>query len=614
MRKLKERCYSCGKPIDPTWRICPFCEAETSARRRRRPRARRRRRRRPTSRPSPAEAAEPEPAEAATGETSRRSDADTRARHGTDPDPGQAGRVRARPDRRDHRPLRAQGPEIVAAAAHDVTEDLAKQHYAEHEGKPVLRRAGRASSPPARSSRWCSRATTAIKAARQVIGATNPLEADHRLDPRRLRDRGRPEHGPRLRLARVRPRARPRCSSPNSGLSRVILASASPQRRAILEQVGIAFEVRVPGVEEETDGRPVAGRGGERAPQGAGGRAADARARRRHRRRRSTATSSASRATPTRRASTSRAWPGRTHEVVGGDRARRATASSSRTARRGHAVRFRAARRADLLDWYVGDRRVARAAPAATRSRAPAPRWWRDRGRLPQRRRAAARAPARPAPGPAAPHRDAPIAAAFCGAQAPSIDSPPGAAPRHPPLVEAAAPSSRMGFFSYLTGFGGRDMAVDLGTANTLVYVRGRGIVLSEPSVVAIDSRTGEVHAVGIEAKRMLGRTPGHDLRHPAAEGRRDRRLRRDRGDAAPLHPEGAPEPLGAPARRRLRALGRDRRREARGRGGVPVGRRAPGLPDRGADGGRDRRRAAGRASRPATWSSTSAAARPRSR
>ena len=66
-----------------------------------------------------------------------------------------------------------------------------------------------------------------------------------------------------------------------------------------------------------------------------------------------------------------------------------------------------------------------------------------------------------------------------------------------------------MGFFSYLTGFGGRDMAVDLGTANTLVYVRGRGIVLSEPSVVAIDSRTGEVHAVGIEAKRMLGRTPG---------------------------------------------------------------------------------------------------------
>lgn len=53
-------------------------------------------------------------------------------------------------------------------------------------------------------------------------------------------------------------------------------------------------------------------------------------------------------------------------------------------------------------------------------------------------------------------------------------------------------------------------MAVDLGTANTLVYVRGRGIVLSEPSVVAIDHRSNEVHAVGIEAKRMLGRTPGN--------------------------------------------------------------------------------------------------------
>jgi rod shape-determining protein MreB and related proteins len=52
-------------------------------------------------------------------------------------------------------------------------------------------------------------------------------------------------------------------------------------------------------------------------------------------------------------------------------------------------------------------------------------------------------------------------------------------------------------------------MAVDLGTANTLVYVRGRGIVLSEPSVVAIDQTTGDVYAVGLEAKQMLGRTPG---------------------------------------------------------------------------------------------------------
>jgi rod shape-determining protein MreB and related proteins len=66
-----------------------------------------------------------------------------------------------------------------------------------------------------------------------------------------------------------------------------------------------------------------------------------------------------------------------------------------------------------------------------------------------------------------------------------------------------------VGFLDYMNGMGGRDMAVDLGTANTLVYVRGRGIVLSEPSVVAIDQRTGEVYAVGVEAKRMIGRTPG---------------------------------------------------------------------------------------------------------
>ena len=51
-------------------------------------------------------------------------------------------------------------------------------------------------------------------------------------------------------------------------------------------------------------------------------------------------------------------------------------------------------------------------------------------------------------------------------------------------------------------------MAIDLGTANTLVYVRGRGIVVSEPSVVAMDTDTGEVHAVGGDAKRMIGRTP----------------------------------------------------------------------------------------------------------
>ncbi|MBN2847109.1 MAG: rod shape-determining protein, partial [Coriobacteriia bacterium] len=59
-------------------------------------------------------------------------------------------------------------------------------------------------------------------------------------------------------------------------------------------------------------------------------------------------------------------------------------------------------------------------------------------------------------------------------------------------------------------GFLGQDMAVDLGTANTLVYVRRHGIVLNEPSVVAINSLTGAILAVGNEAKRMIGRTPSH--------------------------------------------------------------------------------------------------------
>ena len=58
--------------------------------------------------------------------------------------------------------------------------------------------------------------------------------------------------------------------------------------------------------------------------------------------------------------------------------------------------------------------------------------------------------------------------------------------------------------------FIGRDMAVDLGTANTLVYVRGAGIVLNEPSVVAINSDNSSILAVGTEAKRMIGRTPGN--------------------------------------------------------------------------------------------------------
>lgn len=63
--------------------------------------------------------------------------------------------------------------------------------------------------------------------------------------------------------------------------------------------------------------------------------------------------------------------------------------------------------------------------------------------------------------------------------------------------------------FDKLYSFFSNDMGIDLGTANTLVYVKGQGIVLNEPSVVAIETSTGKVLAVGHEAKRMLGRTPG---------------------------------------------------------------------------------------------------------
>jgi rod shape-determining protein MreB len=62
--------------------------------------------------------------------------------------------------------------------------------------------------------------------------------------------------------------------------------------------------------------------------------------------------------------------------------------------------------------------------------------------------------------------------------------------------------------FSYLMGLLSNDVAIDLGTANTLVYVQGKGIVLNEPSVVAVEKATGKVIAVGHAAKAMLGRTP----------------------------------------------------------------------------------------------------------
>lgn len=67
-----------------------------------------------------------------------------------------------------------------------------------------------------------------------------------------------------------------------------------------------------------------------------------------------------------------------------------------------------------------------------------------------------------------------------------------------------------MSFFSKFNDYFGSDLAIDLGTANTLVYCKGRGIVIREPSMVAVDKGTGRIRAVGSEAKEMLGKTPGN--------------------------------------------------------------------------------------------------------
>ena len=64
--------------------------------------------------------------------------------------------------------------------------------------------------------------------------------------------------------------------------------------------------------------------------------------------------------------------------------------------------------------------------------------------------------------------------------------------------------------FNKLFGFWSKDIGIDLGTANTLVYVRGKGIVINEPSIVAVNQKTGKILAIGKEARTMVGRTPGY--------------------------------------------------------------------------------------------------------
>ena len=77
-----------------------------------------------------------------------------------------------------------------------------------------------------------------------------------------------------------------------------------------------------------------------------------------------------------------------------------------------------------------------------------------------------------------------------------------------------------MALFNRIFGRLSRDIGVDLGTANTLVYVRDKGIVINEPSIVAINNRTSEILAIGSEAKKMTGKTPGHiTVARPLVDG-----------------------------------------------------------------------------------------------
>ena len=132
------------------------------------------------------------------------------------------------------------GLRLAALQQMTMSRELASQHYAEHEGKPFYGElVDFITSGPLVA--MVLEGEQAIAAARQVIGATNPLEASHGLDPRRLRARGGPEHGPWLRRARVggargrpvlrRPR-RPRTLARRATDPRLALAAAAGDPRA----------------------------------------------------------------------------------------------------------------------------------------------------------------------------------------------------------------------------------------------------------------------------------------------------------------------------------------------------------------------------------------------
>ena len=147
------------------------------------------------------------------------------------------------------------GLRIAALKQMLVTEELAKQHYAEHDGKPFFGELVEfITSGPIVA--MVLEGPEAVEGRAPGDRRDGPARGHDGVDPRRLRRRGRAEHGSRVRLPGVRG-ARGVAVLPGARLTpRLTLASASPQRRAILEQLGVPFDVRPADVEERMTGEP----------------------------------------------------------------------------------------------------------------------------------------------------------------------------------------------------------------------------------------------------------------------------------------------------------------------------------------------------------------------
>ena len=191
MRRLKDACVNCSRPLEQSWSICPYCETQVPGAVAPPPR-----RRRPASE-SAESAGRRVRGRARLHKLRLRSEMAQRTLILVKPDAfarSLTGEIIARFERK--------GLGLRALRHMLLTRKLAERHYAEHEGKPFFGElVDFITSGPLVA--MVLEGEQAIVAARQVIGATNPLEAAPRLDPRRLRDRGRPEHGPRLGLRGV---------------------------------------------------------------------------------------------------------------------------------------------------------------------------------------------------------------------------------------------------------------------------------------------------------------------------------------------------------------------------------------------------------------------------